>query len=171
MRLFRFPRKFKLPWREAGPPNHLNDTEGSDQQTVNKDLSLCLHLPLVDYSQVHGLRLRYRSANSRHTFCCPYHGRASNTNVHVCALYPVEIHHILPKCVFKLTFMRGQHPVSLCPFREEAAQPKAADLPHMLLALSALGHVPAPVQTLPGSVNCPDLSERRRGAGGASSPR
>ena len=24
-------RKFKLPWREAGPPNHLNDKVDSDQ--------------------------------------------------------------------------------------------------------------------------------------------
>ena len=24
-------REFKLPWREAGPPNHLDDTADSDQ--------------------------------------------------------------------------------------------------------------------------------------------
>ena len=24
-------REFKLPWREAGPPNHLNDKVNSDQ--------------------------------------------------------------------------------------------------------------------------------------------
>ena len=28
------------PWREAGPPNHLDDKVDSDQQVVNKDLSL-----------------------------------------------------------------------------------------------------------------------------------
>ena len=29
-------KEFKLPWREAGPPNHLNDAVNSDQQVVNK---------------------------------------------------------------------------------------------------------------------------------------
>ena len=33
-------REFKLPWREAGPPNHLDDKVDSDQQVVNKELSL-----------------------------------------------------------------------------------------------------------------------------------
>jgi len=28
-------REFKLPWREAGPPNHHDDTVDSDQQVVN----------------------------------------------------------------------------------------------------------------------------------------
>ena len=30
-----------LPWREAGPPNHHDDKVDSDQQVVNKELSLC----------------------------------------------------------------------------------------------------------------------------------
>ena len=30
----------KLPWREAGPPNHLDDKVDSDQLVVNKELSL-----------------------------------------------------------------------------------------------------------------------------------
>jgi len=30
----------KLPWREAGPPNHPNDQVDSEQQVVNKELSL-----------------------------------------------------------------------------------------------------------------------------------
>ena len=29
-------REFKLPWREAGPPNHHDDKVDSDQQVVNK---------------------------------------------------------------------------------------------------------------------------------------
>ena len=29
-----------LPWREAGPPNHHDDTVDSVQYVVNKDLSL-----------------------------------------------------------------------------------------------------------------------------------
>ena len=33
-------RTFKLPWREAGPPNHLNDEIDLDQQVVSKELSL-----------------------------------------------------------------------------------------------------------------------------------
>ena len=33
-------REFKLPWREAGPPNHHKDKVDSDQQVVNKELSL-----------------------------------------------------------------------------------------------------------------------------------
>ena len=33
-------REFKLPWREAGPPNHHDDKVDSDQKVVNKDLSL-----------------------------------------------------------------------------------------------------------------------------------
>jgi len=31
----------KLPWREVGPPNHHEDKVDSDQQVVNKELSLC----------------------------------------------------------------------------------------------------------------------------------
>jgi len=33
-------REFKLPWSEAGPPNHLDDKMDSDQWVVNKELSL-----------------------------------------------------------------------------------------------------------------------------------
>ena len=29
-------REFKLPWRQAGPPNHLDDKVDSDQQVANK---------------------------------------------------------------------------------------------------------------------------------------
>jgi hypothetical protein len=29
--------EFKLPWREAGPPNHLDDEVDSDQWVANKD--------------------------------------------------------------------------------------------------------------------------------------
>ena len=35
-------REFKLLWREAGPPNHHDDKVDSDQQVVNKELSLTL---------------------------------------------------------------------------------------------------------------------------------
>ena len=31
--------ELKLPWREAGPPNHLNDKVDSDQYVVNEELS------------------------------------------------------------------------------------------------------------------------------------
>ena len=34
-------REFKHPWREAGPPNHLDELVDSDQEVVNKELSLC----------------------------------------------------------------------------------------------------------------------------------
>jgi hypothetical protein len=34
-------REFKLPRRKAGPPNHEDDEVDSDQQIVNKELSLC----------------------------------------------------------------------------------------------------------------------------------
>ena len=34
-------REFKLPWREAGPPNHHDDKVDSDQWVVDKELSLC----------------------------------------------------------------------------------------------------------------------------------
>ena len=37
-------REFKLPWRAAGPPNHLNATVDFDQSDVNKELSLSLAL-------------------------------------------------------------------------------------------------------------------------------
>ena len=33
-------KEFKLPWREAGPPNHDDDKVDSDQWVVNKELSL-----------------------------------------------------------------------------------------------------------------------------------
>ena len=32
--------ELKLMWREAGPPNHLNDKVDSDQQLVDQELSL-----------------------------------------------------------------------------------------------------------------------------------
>ena len=35
-------REFKLPWRAAGQPNHLDDKVYLDQQVVNKELSLSL---------------------------------------------------------------------------------------------------------------------------------
>ena len=34
-------REFKIPRREAGPPNHHDDKVDSDQQVFNKELSLC----------------------------------------------------------------------------------------------------------------------------------
>ena len=34
-------RLFKLPWREAGPPNHLDDEVDWDHWIVNKELPLC----------------------------------------------------------------------------------------------------------------------------------
>ena len=30
----------KLPWREAGPPHHVDDEVDSDQRVANKELSL-----------------------------------------------------------------------------------------------------------------------------------
>ena len=33
-------RQFKLPWREAGPPDHYDDKVDSDQKVVNKALYL-----------------------------------------------------------------------------------------------------------------------------------
>ena len=39
-------REFKLPWREAGPPNHHDDIVDSDQEVVKKQVSLCLHTGL-----------------------------------------------------------------------------------------------------------------------------
>ena len=33
-------REFKLPWREAGPPNHHDDQVDSDQQVVKKEAFL-----------------------------------------------------------------------------------------------------------------------------------
>ena len=32
-------RKFNLPWREAGPPNHHNDEVDPDQKVTNEELS------------------------------------------------------------------------------------------------------------------------------------
>ena len=37
-------REFKLPWREAGPLDHHDDTVESDQQVVNKELPLSSRL-------------------------------------------------------------------------------------------------------------------------------
>ena len=34
-------REFKLPWRQAGPPNHLDNKVDSDHEVVNNELSLC----------------------------------------------------------------------------------------------------------------------------------
>ena len=33
-------REFKVPWREAGPPNHLDDKVDSNQKVVDTELSL-----------------------------------------------------------------------------------------------------------------------------------
>ena len=38
-------REFKLPWREAGPPNHHDDKVDSDQKIVNEELSLWAGAP------------------------------------------------------------------------------------------------------------------------------
>ena len=35
-------REFKVPWRKAGPPNHLDDKVDSNQQVVNQELSLSM---------------------------------------------------------------------------------------------------------------------------------
>ena len=35
--------KFKLPWREAGPPNHHDDKVDSDQEVVDNELSLTVN--------------------------------------------------------------------------------------------------------------------------------
>ena len=37
-------REFKLSWREAGPPNHLDDKVDSGQKVVNKEFSLLSHM-------------------------------------------------------------------------------------------------------------------------------
>ena len=37
---FELSWEFKLPWREANPPNHLDDQVDSDQYVVNTHLSL-----------------------------------------------------------------------------------------------------------------------------------
>ena len=34
------PQRFRLPWREAGPPNYLDDKVDSDQWVVNKYFAL-----------------------------------------------------------------------------------------------------------------------------------
>jgi len=39
----RVGRVFKLPWREAGRPNNLDDKVDSNHQVVNKELSFSLH--------------------------------------------------------------------------------------------------------------------------------
>jgi hypothetical protein len=42
-------KEFKLPWREAGPPNHYDDEVDLDQYVVNKEISLLsLSSPLTD---------------------------------------------------------------------------------------------------------------------------
>ena len=43
-------RGFKLPWREAGPPNHDDEKVDSDQWVVNKEVSLDpqKHHPVYD---------------------------------------------------------------------------------------------------------------------------
>ena len=40
-------REFELAWREAGPPNHLEDEVDSEQYVVNKDLAPSGRLPSV----------------------------------------------------------------------------------------------------------------------------
>ena len=35
-------REFNLPWREAGPPNHLDDEVDSDRQVINNNKKLLL---------------------------------------------------------------------------------------------------------------------------------
>ena len=36
--------KFKLPWREAGPPNHHDNKVDADQEVDNTELSPCMSL-------------------------------------------------------------------------------------------------------------------------------
>ena len=40
-------RELKLPWRKAGPPDHHDDRVNSDQEVVNKGISLCGKRPWV----------------------------------------------------------------------------------------------------------------------------
>ena len=54
--------EFKLPWRETGPPNHLDDKVDPNQEVVNKEFSvsriLCLQPPNRDKRGLRGSRLR-----------------------------------------------------------------------------------------------------------------
>jgi hypothetical protein len=38
-------REFKLPWREAGPPNHHDDEVDSYQYVGNKEVSVSMKFP------------------------------------------------------------------------------------------------------------------------------
>jgi len=53
-------REFKLPWRQAGPPNHLDDKVDSDQEVVNKELSLWQDLDGDVHVAAHALHLAVR---------------------------------------------------------------------------------------------------------------
>ena len=54
-------RGFKLSWREAGPPNHLDDKVDSDKQVVNEELSLStLGRPCSVFPGVQGPWLKVR---------------------------------------------------------------------------------------------------------------
>jgi len=56
----------KLPWREAGPPNHHNDEVDSDQYVVNKELFICF-----------GMRESRPPASRRASPTCPHPPRHS----------------------------------------------------------------------------------------------
>ena len=62
-------REFKLPWSEAGPPNHLDD-EADSEQVVNKKLSLVCMLHVVRRDPVGSSELSSLSMLRTHLRSC-----------------------------------------------------------------------------------------------------
>ena len=69
-------REFKLPWREAGPPNHLDDKVDSDQKVAIKEVCFCAVAGGVcsgavqrDGAVDQGHRLQCVSGPTSHFFC------------------------------------------------------------------------------------------------------
>ena len=56
-------REIKLPWREAGPPNHHDDKVDSDQKVVNKEIPLSLHDSGTNFYSIQGKGLEMPPAN------------------------------------------------------------------------------------------------------------
>ena len=69
-------RKYKLPWREAGPPNHLDAEVDSDQKVVNKELSRFFRVAGSQcWKQMSGRFARWKSSFSSTCVRVPDSGR------------------------------------------------------------------------------------------------
>jgi len=129
-------KEFKLPWREAGPPNHHDDKVDSDQAVVNKELSLpdeamVLQRPRPPHTTTLAWALQ-PSTFARATFevRCQRYPRVKSLRSSYTGLYPQK------KQIIKVRRDSGGH-TSISAARERSLEPfRRAAPPDVLGAIS-----------------------------------